>query len=81
MKLILKPNFNNFSFQQLVNFFNKYLGGEQNIYLDFEGDKCYLFQRGSIDKGDEILEHTLRLYFADEVEKENINCFEFFYGK
>ena len=81
MKLILKPNYKEFSFQQLVDFYNKYLGKQQNIYLDFEGDKCYLFQRGSVDKGDEISEYTLRLYFADEVEKENINCLDFFNEK
>jgi len=79
MKLILKPNYEKFSFQELVIFFNMYLGEEQNVYLKIEKeDKCILYNRDDNTQISEATEPLLRTYFEDEVEKEDISCFGFF---
>jgi len=82
MKLTIKPNYKKFTFQQLIDFYNKYLGIDHRTYLikaDEDYAVLYKFEDGS--KIDDISEYTLRMYFEDEVSGEDISCFEFFYEK
>jgi len=85
MKLTLNPNYEKFSFQELVAFYNEYLGEKQDICIKIMDDgikgKCTLYSRHDGALLIEITELLLRQYFVDEVKEENIDCFGFFNKK
>lgn len=85
MKLTLNPNYEKFSFQELVAFYNEYLGEKQNVYLKIMDDgiegKCTLYSRHDGAPLNEVTELLLRQYFVDEVKEEDIPCFGFFNKK
>ena len=79
MRLMLKPNYKKLSFQQLADFYNRYLGGEDYTYLEIKEGKCFLLRKNG-DVIDEINEKVLREFFVEEVEKKDISCFDFFFN-